>query len=260
MNTRATKTTALAQLSTAASDAQRRGVSYSDALAALQRAYQPAASALSPEVAAALRRPTDKASVQVLEAVEADALTKRLGWPGHAASHCDVGEPGKRNSHTVYVRDLTRREFRDSVVESRVLLSATQHNLGADLVQFVDYDPDDGVTVHLAQQKVGSTALHAGRSASNANRSMVFIADKLEQAGELVEACIGEEFDLEVRLLYSVDTTSRVSQTGRDHARRRGVEVRDANWLWDNCWPQPVKSALVELHGSAERGKHLGLV
>lgn len=258
MNTRQTTNNAIAQLNASLGAGVAAGVSYEQALAALNRAYQPAMVALPMHVQSALRTPTTKASVQVIEAIEADAITALRHWPGHVAAHCDMGAVG-RAADTMYVRDKTRREFQRDVVASRAFLSSTQHNLGVDIVEFVEFDVDDAAVVRLTQQKIGKTGIHDGVSKSGENRSMRHIADKLERAGELVATCVEEEFDMPVKLLFDLDTASPVNAPARSRASRRGITINDATDLWNDVWPAPIKAALVEMYGTEARAKGFGL-
>ncbi len=257
MNTRTNKQHTVTHLTTALTSACQAGVTYDEALAALRKSYVSAD--LSPSVLEALHHPTIKANVQTIEGLEADALTKLWSWPSHSASHCDLNNTKRRNSHTVYVRDQTRREFAREMIETRVFLSATQHNLGADMIEFTSFDIDDCIYVTLVQQKIGKASIHAGASAANANRSMRFIADKLDLAGDLVAACLEEEFDMSVAVSYRLDTVSPVNAPARAHAARKDVEIYDASYLWKNVWPESVKEALISIHGK-DKAKGFGNV
>lgn len=247
---------AQAQLEVAIAAAAAAGVSRDVARRLVDRAYQPAMARLAPDVQRALRNPSNKTSVMVLEAVEADALTAIHGWPGHPASHIDFAAAA-RAADTVYPRDKTRREFAQEIVASRAFLNKTDHNVGADIIEFIEYDVDDALRVRLTQQKVGKTKII---DAAGGNRSMREIADKLTRAGVHVVECVEEEFDIPVELEFCLDTASPIAATALRRAAATGVSVTDADAMWQGVWPPPIKAALLEEYGTVERAKYLGAV
>lgn len=261
MQTRQQKQTSIQALHTALAAARAAGLTSREVQAAVAAEYSPACASLPASVVQAFRTPASKASVQIIEAVEADALTALRGWPGHRAPRCDLGTVKKQAADTVYVRDMSAREFQREVVSSRAFLSATQHNLGVDIIEFYQWLPDDNCyDVVLRQQKVGKTAIGNGTAASNENRSMPHILEKMAKAGEAVIACMGEEFDATALIHYALDTTSPIRQGARDKGVRNGLEINDATDLWAQVWPKPVKNALLELYGTEARAKGLGVV
>jgi hypothetical protein len=209
----------------------------------------------------ALRTPFAKSSTELIEALEADCLAAAFGW-NHAAGRKKMisfaAAPRRNpNADVVYVPSLATLAALDRAVTGQVFRSATQHNLGCDLVYFEHIDAEKATaSIVLIQLKIGATPICNAAEGSNDNRSMRAIANKLHAIGATIAAALAAQYDIEVTVRHELHTTSRLLQPARNEATNRGIEVYDAAKLWQDVWSADVKTLLHGLYG--RRGRYFG--
>lgn len=247
-------------------DLRKAGYSFNQVADMFEKATRAAyAMTLLPEEIEALRRPVGRAAAEHVERIEARCLSENLHMTGQpnnktVLSLDNLAPKAYRSPTTLYIDGCDKTSFFAEADGTVVFTNATQHNLGADLVYFDNYNREERTArVTLVQQKVGKTPLGNGTGKTNENRSADPICMKLYDAAKIVRERLETEYDVRAECRLQVHTTSAVRPSARARFEHHKVTLVDATDMWSSVWTQPVKDTIVHIHGPTA-AKGLGVL
>lgn len=130
----------------------------------------------------------------------------------------------------------------------------SEHAIGADAFWISDINEDIRcIEFVVAQIKFGKTPLHDAKesaSKTNANRSMLSIANKIRHVADSFTKALRETFpDYTVVVTKMLISGSPLRNCAVSRATKHNIMVCDTTFLWNNIWSDEVKSFLQQEFG-----------